>query len=68
MGAYIIRRLLYLIPIVFGVILITFILFNVVTTGDAIAKQRLGQHATQEQIDAAFQIFDRAFSAVERHL
>lgn len=52
MGAYVIRRLLYLVPIVFGVILITFLLFNVVTTGDAIAAQRLGQHATVEQIEA----------------
>jgi len=50
--AYIVRRLFYLVPIVFGVCLITFLLFNVVTTGDAIAKQRLGQHANQEQIDA----------------
>ena len=52
MGAYIVRRLIYLVPIVFGVILLTFILFNVVTSGDAIAKQRLGQHATHEQIEA----------------
>jgi len=52
MSAYIIRRLLYLVPIVLGVCLITFILFNVVTTGEAIAKQRLGQHANEEQIQA----------------
>jgi peptide/nickel transport system permease protein len=51
MSAYVIRRLLYLIPIVFGVILLTFIIFNVVTTGESIAKQRLGPHATEEQID-----------------
>jgi len=51
MSAYIIRRLLYLVPIVLGVCLLTFILFNVVTTGDAIAKQRLGQHATERQIE-----------------
>jgi peptide/nickel transport system permease protein len=37
---------------VLGVILITFTLFNVVTTGDAIAKQRLGQHANKEQVEA----------------
>ncbi len=52
MGPYIIRRLIYLIPIVLGVCLLTFILFNVVTTGEAIAKQRLGQHATESQIEA----------------
>ncbi|MCX7702621.1 MAG: ABC transporter permease [Planctomycetota bacterium] len=52
MSAYIIRRLLYLVPTVLGVCLITFLLFNVVTTGEAIAKQRLGQHATQEQIES----------------
>jgi peptide/nickel transport system permease protein len=52
MSTYIIRRLLYLVPIVFGVILLTFILFNVVTSGEAIAKQRLGPHTTQEMIDA----------------
>ncbi len=52
MSSYIVRRLLYLVPIVFGVILLTFLLFNVVTTGDAIAKQRLGQSATKEQIEA----------------
>lgn len=51
MGAYIIRRLLYLIPIVFGVCLLTFILFNVITSGEAIAKQRLGQNATQDEIN-----------------
>jgi peptide/nickel transport system permease protein len=50
MSAYIIRRLFYLAPIVFGVILLTFILFNVVTSGEAIAKQRLGPHADEKQI------------------
>jgi peptide/nickel transport system permease protein len=51
MGAYIIRRLIYLVPIVLGVCLLTFILFNVVTTPESIATQRLGQHATKEMID-----------------
>jgi len=50
MTAYIIRRLVFLVPIVFGVMLLTFVLFNVVTTGEAIAKQRLGPHADDEQI------------------
>lgn len=52
MSTYIIRRLLYLIPIVLGVILITYILFNVVTSGEAVAKQRIGPHATPEMIKA----------------
>ncbi len=51
MTSYIIRRLVYLVPIVLGVMLLTFVLFNVVTSGRAIAKQRLGPHATDEQID-----------------
>lgn len=45
---YIIRRILYAIPIVFGVILVTFILFNVV--GGNPVYQMLGRHATAEQI------------------
>ncbi|OFZ61335.1 MAG: peptide ABC transporter permease [Bdellovibrionales bacterium RIFOXYB2_FULL_36_6] len=45
---YIIRRILYAIPILFGIILITFLLFNVV--GGNPVYQMLGKHATQEQI------------------
>ena len=41
---YIIRRVLYMVPTVFGVILITFILFNV--AGGDPAAQRLGKQAT----------------------
>jgi peptide/nickel transport system permease protein len=44
------------VPTVLGVCLITFLLFNVVTTGEAIAKQRLGQHATAEQIEAYLKV------------
>ena len=48
MLAYIIRRVLYVIPVVFGVALITFILFNVV--GWNAAAQMLGKRATPEEI------------------
>jgi peptide/nickel transport system permease protein len=48
MTNYIIRRLLYLIPVVMGVGLIIFILFNVVA-GDP-APLLLGKHATAQQI------------------
>jgi peptide/nickel transport system permease protein len=48
MLAYIIRRTLYVIPVVFGVALITFTLFNVV--GWDAASQMLGKHASKEEI------------------
>ena len=50
MLAYIIRRSLYMIPVVFGVALVTFILFNVV--GWDPASQMLGRHASKEEIEA----------------
>ncbi len=50
MMAYIIRRVLYVIPVVFGVALVTFILFNVV--GWNAASQMLGKHASPEEIAA----------------
>jgi peptide/nickel transport system permease protein len=50
MLAYIIRRLLYVVPVVFGVALVTFILFNVV--GWNAASQMLGKHASPEEIAA----------------
>lgn len=46
MLTYIIRRILYLIPIVFGVMLITFLLFNIVR-GD-ITDKLAGQYASAE--------------------
>ena len=49
MFKYLTRRLLYMIPILFGVTLITFILFNVV--GGDPAAQAAGRHATAEQIE-----------------
>ena len=50
MLAYIIRRTLYVIPVVLGVALVTFILFNVV--GWDAATQMLGRHASKEEIQA----------------
>jgi peptide/nickel transport system permease protein len=49
MTVYIIRRLLYTIPIVFGVLLITFVLFTLV--GGDISIEIAGKGATQETID-----------------
>ena len=46
MFSYIIRRLLYVLPIVFGVMLVTFILFNLVR-GD-ITNQLAGEYASAE--------------------
>jgi peptide/nickel transport system permease protein len=49
MTSYIIKRLLYIIPIVFGVLLLTFVLFNLV--GGDISLEIAGKNATQETID-----------------
>ena len=46
MIAYIIRRLLYTIPIVFGVLLLTFVLFNIV--GGDVTDQIAGKSASKE--------------------
>lgn len=52
MIAYIIRRLLYAIPILIGVNLITFALFFVVNPPDQMARLHLGdRHVTQEAIE-----------------
>jgi peptide/nickel transport system permease protein len=48
MTAYIIRRLLYTIPIVFGVLLLTFVLFTLV--GGDISIEIAGKNATPETI------------------
>ena len=48
MTKYIIRRLLYMIPVLLGVSLIIFVLFNVVS-GDPTAVL-LGRHATVRQM------------------
>ena len=50
MLAYIIRRTLYVIPVVFGVAFVTFFLFNVV--GWDPAAQMLGRHASKDEIAA----------------
>lgn len=53
MFAYIVRRLLYAIPILIGINIITFALFFVVNTPDDIAKVHLGhKHVNQETVDA----------------
>lgn len=52
MSAYILRRLLYAIPILVGVNLITFLLFFVVNSPDDMARMQLGdKRVTQEAID-----------------
>jgi len=48
MYAYIIRRLLYVIPVLLGVCLVIFVLFNLVAPDPAFIL--LGKHATQQQI------------------
>jgi len=49
MTAYVIRRLLYTIPIVFGVLLLTFVLFTLV--GGDISIEIAGKNATPETIE-----------------
>lgn len=49
MIAYIIRRMLYAVPILIGVNLITFILFFVINTPDDIARSQLGDRRVSEQ-------------------
>ena len=52
MHAYILRRLLYAIPILIGVNLLTFTLFFVVNTPDDMARLQLGaKHVTPEAIE-----------------
>lgn len=53
MLAYIIRRILYAIPILIGVNALTFVLFFMVNTPDDMARMHLGnKHVTEEAIDA----------------
>ena len=52
MTAYIIRRVLYAIPILIGVNLLTFLLFFVVNTPDDMARMQLGtRRVTAEAIE-----------------
>jgi peptide/nickel transport system permease protein len=50
MGAYLIRRILYMIPIVLGVVMLTFALFFIVNSPADMARASLGQKATPESI------------------
>ena len=52
---YIIRRLLYAIPILIGVNLITFALFFVVNTPDDMARMQLGREARHAGGDRALE-------------
>lgn len=56
MSTYILRRILYAIPVIFGVILITFILFFYLTTPETIARQILGEKAKKEVIASWIQM------------
>jgi len=49
---YIIKRLLYVFPVLLGVNILTFVLFFVVNSPDDIARMQLGaKHITQEAVD-----------------
>ena len=50
MLSYILRRLLYTVPVLFGVLLFTFVLFYATQTPDDIARRALQQKATPENI------------------
>ena len=52
MIVYIVRRVLYALPILIGVNVLTFTLFFVVNSPDDVARMNLGdRHATTEQIE-----------------
>jgi len=51
MFRYLIRRLLYVIPIVFGVMVITFALFNLLQKPDVMARQILGPKASPQAVE-----------------
>jgi len=52
MVSYLLRRLIYLIPVLLGVNLITFVLFFIVNTPDDIARAQLGaKHIQQASVD-----------------
>lgn len=50
MTAYLIRRILYMIPIVLGVVMLTFALFFIVNSPADMARASLGQKATPENV------------------
>lgn len=49
---YLIRRLLLAVPTVIGVCLVTFLLFNVFASPEAIARKQLGKNPTEKQVKA----------------
>jgi len=51
MFSFLIRRLLYSIPMIFGVMLITFVLFFAVKPPQGMAKRAIGEKASPEAID-----------------
>lgn len=50
MMSYLLRRILYFIPILFGINLLTFILFFMVNTPDDIARMHLGHKHIEQQV------------------
>lgn len=73
MTAYILRRLLYAIPILIGVNVITFVLFFVVNSPDDMARMQLGQKRVSAQAIESWKRehgYDRPllFNAAERGL
>ncbi len=75
MTAYLVRRLLYVVPLVLGVSLIVFFIFDSGILGDPVARM-LGKHATAAQIaeyrhalgydDPIYERFGRYLSAIVR--
>lgn len=52
MFSYLVRRLLYAVPILFGVMLISFLLSNVIQSPESRARTQLGQRANPQSIAA----------------
>ena len=52
MLAYLVRRVIYAVPIILGVVLITFVLFFVVNKPEDMARRTLGPKATPEAVAA----------------
>jgi peptide/nickel transport system permease protein len=50
MFSYLVRRILYAVPILIGVMLITFVLFFVIQSPETIAKVTLGKRATPQAV------------------
>ncbi|HLK57279.1 MAG TPA: ABC transporter permease, partial [Chthonomonadaceae bacterium] len=47
---YVVRRILYAVPILLGVVLITFFLFYIVISPQQMARRQLGKNPTDEQV------------------